>query len=75
MLGKKEFILKKFNNKFIHFYIKYQLILAKFSTIILPILIMLGLIELFVGLLYIILHPIPFENLPIDLHTFLDKKK
>ena len=75
LLGKKEFILKKFNNKFIHFYIKYQLILAKFSTIILPILIMLGLIELFVGLLYIILHPIPFENLPIDLHTFLDKKK
>ena len=75
LLGNKEFLLKKFNNRFIKFYIKYQLILAKISSIILPVFIMLGLIELFVGVLYIILHPIPFENLPIDLHIFIEKSK
>ena len=74
-LSNKEFVLKKFNNRFIIFYIKYQVFLGKFSSIILPLFILLGLIELFVGLFYIITHPIPFENLPLDLLIFLGKTK
>jgi hypothetical protein len=74
MVNNKEFILKRFNNRFILFYLKYQLILSKISLFVLPLLIMFGLIELFVILHYIITHPIPFEKLPIDLHTYINKK-
>lgn len=73
MLHNKEFILKRFNNKYILFYLKYQQVLAKISLFVLPIIMMLGLIELFVGLHFLITHPIPFEELPIDLHTFFKK--
>ena len=75
MFNNKEFILAKFNNRFIKLYIKYQIFLAKISLIILPLLIMLGLVELFVGLYFIITHPIPFEVLDIDLHTYINSKK
>ena len=74
MYNNKEFITKKFNNRFIRLYLKYQIFLAKISLIILPLLIMLGLIELIVGLHFLITHPIPFEELPIDLHTYLKKR-
>jgi len=33
---------------------------------------MFGLIELMVGLYFIITHPIPFEKLDIDLHIFIN---
>ena len=46
MYNHKEFITKKFNNKFIKLYIKYQIILANISLFLLPALIFLGLIEL-----------------------------
>ena len=62
------------NNKFITLYLKYQIFLAKVSLFLLPLLIMLGLIELFVGLYFIITHPIPYEVLPIDLHTYVNNK-
>lgn len=74
MFNNKEFIQKKFNNKFITLYLKYQIFLAKVSLFLLPLLIMLGLIELFVGLYFIITHPIPYEVLPIDLHTYVNNK-
>ena len=70
----KDYILKRFNNKFILLYIKYQLVLAKISMFLLPLLLMFGLLELLVGLHFLITHPIPFEKLPIDLHTYIDKK-
>jgi hypothetical protein len=71
MINNKEFLLNKFNNKFILFFIKYQLILGKISSFVLPLLIMFGLFELLIGLYFLITHPIPFEKLDIDLHIFL----
>nr|YP_009504993.1 hypothetical protein [Lyophyllum shimeji]AWW14112.1 hypothetical protein [Lyophyllum shimeji] len=73
LLHNKNFILKRFNNKFILFYIKYQLILAKFSIIILPMFILLGLFNIALGLYFLITQAIPFEEIPIDLHTFVKK--
>ena len=73
MYNNKEFLTKRFNNRFIRFYINYQIILTKISLFVLPAFIFLGLIELFVGLYFIITHPIPYELLPIDLHTYLNK--
>jgi len=72
MVKNKEFLLNNFQNKFILFFIKYQLFLGKISSFILPLLIMFGLIELMVGLYFIITHPIPFEKLDIDLHIFIN---
>jgi hypothetical protein len=71
----KEFILKRFKNKYIILFIKYQILLSKISQIILPLLLMFGLIELFVGLFYLISHPIPYEKLPIDLHIYIKNDK
>lgn len=75
LLHNKEFLMKRFNskNKFISFYIKYQFILLKLSTIVLPLFILFGLVELLVGLHYLLTHPIPYEQLPIDLHTYIKK--
>uniref|UniRef100_A0A896Z209 Uncharacterized protein n=1 Tax=Coniophora puteana TaxID=80637 RepID=A0A896Z209_9AGAM len=73
MLNNKEFIISKFNNRFILFYIKYQVFLGKLSLFILPIFILAGLIHLFIGLHFLITHPIPIEKLPIDLHTYFKK--
>ena len=70
----KELILKKFNNRFIIYYIKYQLILLKISQVIIPLFILFGLLELFVGLYFILTHPIPYEHIGIDLHTYIKKK-
>jgi hypothetical protein len=67
----KEFITKKFSNKFVLFYIKYQFLLAKISTILLPFFIMFGLIELLIGLYFLITHPVPYDQLGIDLHTYI----
>ena len=68
MVNNKEFLLNKFNNKFILFFIKYQLMLAKISSFILPLMIMFGLFELTIGLYFLITHPIPYEKIGIDLH-------
>lgn len=74
MYNNREFITKRFDNRFIRLYIKYQLFLSKVSLFVLPAFIFLGLIELFVGLYFLITHPIPFELLPVDLHTYLKTK-
>ena len=73
MINNKDYIMKKFNNKFVLFYFKYQVILAKISSILLPLIIMLALIELFVGLYFLITHPIPYDKLDIDLHKYISK--
>lgn len=59
MYNNKEFIIKRFKNKFILFYIKYKIILAKISLFVFPLLNLFGLIEIFVGLHYLITHPVP----------------
>ena len=68
-------ILSKFNNKYILYFIKYQLLLAKFSTIYAPILIIIGLLVLSHGLYFLIVNQIPYEYLDIDLHTYVSSKK
>ena len=76
LLNNKEFILKKiFNNRYVQLYIKYQIFIGQLSSVILPLFIMIGLIQLFIGLFYVITHPIPYENLPVDLHTYIGKSK
>ena len=73
----KDYILKRFDNsnRYIKLYLRYQVILSKISLIIIPMFILLGLIELFVGLHFLITHPIPYEELPIDLHTYIKTPK
>lgn len=73
LLYNKDYVLKRFNNKFVLFYIKYQILLSKISLFILPVFIMFGLIELFIGLYFIITHPIPYDLLPVDLHFYFKK--
>src|SRR5258707_7907845 len=51
----KDFIIKNFNNKFILFFIKYQLFLAKISSFVLPLLIMAGVILIFFGFFFFFL--------------------
>jgi len=74
MLQNKEFILNRFENKFIKFYLKYQFFLGKISVIVLPVLILFGLIQIFVGLFYIVTHPLPLEELNSNLHIYIKKK-
>ena len=75
ILLNKDKILSRFNNKYITFYIKYQLFLAKIATIYAPILILIGLITLCHGLYFLIKYQIPYGSLNIDLHTFIPSKK
>nr|QCI56460.1 hypothetical protein [Hypsizygus marmoreus] len=71
----QEYVLSKFNNRFIKLYIKYQIVLAKIATIHIPITIVIGLLVLIHGLHFLITHPIPLENLGMDLHSFISSKK
>lgn len=73
MVKNKDFITKHFKNKFILLFIKYQLFLSKISLFALPLLIMIGLLELFVGVYFIITHPIPYDKIPFDLHIYISK--
>ena len=67
----KDYIVNKFNNRFIRLYIRYQFIQARIASIYLPVLILAGLLQLMVAIYYNITHPIPYENLHIDLHTYV----
>lgn len=72
-LHNKEFILKYFNNKLLRMYFTYQGILAKIAIFYLPILIIIGLIVISHGLYFLITHPIPFEELGVDLKFTFNK--
>ena len=71
----KDKIINRFDNKFIKFYLKYQILLAKLSLIYLPIFILIGLFTLAHGLHFLITHQIPYYSLGIDLHTYIFPKK
>jgi hypothetical protein len=73
LLKNKDNITKRFNNRFVLLYIRYQFFLSKISFILLPLIIMFGLLELFVGLYFIITHPIPYDKIPTDLHIYIKK--
>lgn len=74
LLQNKDFIINRFNNRFILLYIKYVMFSAKLSLVFTPIIIYIGLFTMVVGLKFLVTHPVPYENLGIDLHTFLGKK-
>lgn len=69
----KEYIIKRFgkNNKFVSFYLKYQVFCIRFSLFYLPIFIFIGFFVLIHGLYFLITHQIPYDNLGIDLHVFI----
>jgi len=67
----KDKIIKKFDNKFITFYIKYQAFLSKITLFYIPILISIGLFTLCKGLYWLVVNQIPYEYLGIDLHKFI----
>lgn len=69
----KDVLLNYFDNKYIKLYINYQVFLGKISIIYLPIIIIFFMLGLCKGLLFLITHTIPFENLDIDLHTFMKR--
>ena|ERR1700742_780686 len=71
----KDYIIKRFNNKFILLYIKYHSFMFKITLIYIPILMFIGLFVLIHGLHYLITHPIPYDQLGIDLHTYVDYNK
>jgi hypothetical protein len=68
----KERITKQFQNKIILFYVKYQSILAYISLFVLPILMLFGLFSIALASYHLITHPIPYENLDIDLHQYIN---
>jgi hypothetical protein len=67
----KDKIIRKFNNKFITFYIKYQSFLSWITLIYVPIFIFMGLFTLCHGLHWLITNQIPYESLNVDLHQYL----
>jgi len=67
----KDKIIKKFDNKFITFYIKYQTVLSWITLFYIPIFIITGLFTLCHGLYWLVTNQIPYESLGIDLHQFI----
>nr|YP_009344392.1 hypothetical protein [Pleurotus eryngii]APT42207.1 hypothetical protein [Pleurotus eryngii] len=72
--GKKEYLLSKFNNKYLQFYIKYQYLLLKFSLIWMPIVIFIGLVQILVMTIFLITHTIPIDAFPVDPHMYIISK-
>ena len=70
-LFNKDKIIKKFDNKIITFYVKYQVFLSRITIIYIPIFIFVGLFTLCYGLHWLITHQIPYESLDVDLHKFI----
>lgn len=68
----KDYILNKFQNKYVLFYIKYQVFFLRVSLFYLPILILFGMISLIHGFVYLITHPIPYDQIGVDLHIFVN---
>lgn len=67
----KDYILNTFDNKYIKFYIKYQAFLIKISLIVFPIFILISLFTLIHGIIYLLSHTIPYEQLGVDLHVLV----
>lgn len=73
LLLNKDRIVKHFSHKkIVQFYLKYQVFSIKLSLFILPIFIFVGIITLIQCNYYLITHPIPYEQLGVDLHVYVD---
>jgi hypothetical protein len=70
-LFNKDKIIKKFDNKFITFYITYQAFFSWITLFLIPIFIFTGLFTLCHGLHWLITNQIPYESLEVDLHKFI----
>jgi len=68
----RDIFLSYFTNKYVVWFIKYQIVLFKVSLVVLPILILFNLFILGHGLYFLITHPIPYDTLNIDLHTYVE---
>jgi hypothetical protein len=77
LLLNKDKIVSKLNpqNKFLKFYLNYQIVLGYISFYVLPILILTGLIEMIYILNYLITHPLPIQELNMDTHIYISKSK
>lgn len=71
----KDKILKKFKNKWIIYYIKYQSFIIKISLIYIPIFIFIGLFILLIVIHFLLTHFIPIEELGISLDTPIGNSK
>lgn len=71
----KDRITKQISNKLVLFYIRYQTILGYMSLYILPGLMLFGLLSISLASYHLITHPIPYENLDIDLHQYINSTK
>lgn len=76
LIANKEAIINRVNdkNKILKFYVKYQLLLSRISFYFLPLLIIIGLLEMIYISNYLISHPLPLEKLPIDTHVYISNK-
>jgi hypothetical protein len=74
LLHYKEYFLKRFTNKWFIKYIQYQILLTNISIIILPLFIFFYMGFALYALHFLITHQIPYENLGIDLHTYVKRK-
>ena len=76
LIVNKEAIMNRVNdkNKILKFYVKYQLVLSRISFYFLPLLIIIGLLEIIYISNYLISHPLPVEKLPIDAHVYISTK-
>lgn len=70
-LKNKEYLMNKFDNKYIKLYLSYQFVIAKVSYYIIPIFIVIGLIDIVVMLYYMLSHPIPYHVIPVNLHIYV----
>jgi hypothetical protein len=68
-------IIKKFDNKFITFYVSYQAFFSWITLFVIPIFIFTGLFTLCHGLHWLITNQIPYESLDIDLHKFISSSQ
>ena len=76
ILLNKDYIVKQFSQrKIVQFYLKYQEVMIKLSLFFLPAFMYLALFTLIGSSYFMITHPIPYEQLGIDLHVLVDSSK
>ncbi len=67
----KDKIINRFNNRYIVWYIKYQVILSKITLFYFPLLLLTGLFTLCHGHYWLITHQIPYFDIDTDLHQYV----
>lgn len=71
----KERILGYFKNKYILLFLKFEIFNSKIFLFIIPFFILFGLFTLGQGLLWLLINPIPYESLGVDLHQYVSSEK